>query len=426
MNSSVRTFLEETDTHSVNHEVLAYFLNYQFVPKPLTITGDSINPVCKQFNFNDINNSKDLKNNEDEICTKLYSRLREVIKKQLPNNEKPIGILLSGGFDSAAVLHILRDITDRKIYTLTGAYSKNAQNLVSAKGLAERYKTVHDELIISPDSIKKIDEIYSCNIPQPIGDNGFLATYLMVTQLREKTRHVFSGDGADCLFSGLKMHHLNLVKKLDNTMSSKEGSVYEHYRFGEIFLDRDEADMLFEGKSNNIKLEDPFKQIANKIKTDDPIKRQVFLDLNFLVKNRVDYIIYAAKAAGVDIRLPYLDGQLVRFAVRIPTKYVTAHPEQPKYILKKAFEGKLPQSVLSKKSKGFTPPFKFWYRTNKEFVILKLIRSKRLGLSPDYIKRLIYSYKNNDNYVKGMNIWLMLNLVSWYDARCAAAIGNVP
>lgn len=144
----------------------------------------------------------------------------------------------------------------------------------------------------------------------------------------------------------------------------------------------------------------------------------ICLDLQFLVRNRVDHVVYAAKAAGVQTRLPYLHKQFVHFATGIPSHYLQDHSLPQKDMLRKAFAGKLPQSIVNRKSDGFTPPFKLWYYKNREFVIQKLAAGKKLGISVKYIRYLAQSYRDSHVYEKGMKIWLLINLVSWYD-QCA-------
>ena len=403
-------------------EVVAYFLNYQFVPKPLTITRNSANPVLENFNFDYLVNPGSTDQEKDPTCEEMYSKLKQVTRAQLPKTEEPIGVLLSGGLDSGAILHVLREVTSRKIYTLTGAYFADAPNLAAAELLAKKYDTVHQRLIINPEDFPSIDALYRKGAPQPIGDNGFLPTYLMLNHLREKTRHIFSGDGADCLFCGLRMHYLNYARHNNliqpasaDTRPRSERWDYAHYRFGEVFLNEQELDMAFEGSLNGLQLDEPLAHIADTIKTDDPVKRQIWLDLQFLVGNRVDYVVYAAKAAGVQTHLPYLHKQFVHFATGIPSHYLQDSSLPPKDMLRKAFAGKLPPSIVKRKSEGFTPPFKLWYYKNREFVIRKLAQGKKLGIATNYIKYLAQSYRDSHVYEKGMKIWLLINLVSWYD-----------
>jgi len=388
-------------------EALTYYLNYQFVPKPLTVTSDSSNSVVRQFDFK-IKEAPPIHNvSEPETCERIYNCLKGVIEKQLPEGNVPIGLLLSGGIDSAIILHLLRELTDRTIYTLTGAYRGNAENLHAAQVLADEYNTIHQGFIINPESLSRMDELYNKNIPQPIGDNGFLSTYLMIEQLKHKAKYVFSGDGADCLFSGLRMHYLNSLEK-------NEGA-FAHYRFGEIFLEDKDKELIFENGLKDICLTDPIDWIIKDITTSDPIKRQIILDLRFLVRNRIDYILFAASTNNVDIQLPFLNNDFIELVLSVPEEFLSIQSGLQKRLLRKTFQGKLPQYVIDRQSEGFTPPFKAWYYTNMKWVIQKLIKSKKLGISAKYIKYLIQNFKNCDSYVIGMKIWLILNLVSWYE-----------
>ncbi len=398
---------------ALQQEAVAYFLNYQFVPKPLAIIKHLANPILEKMNFN-VTNPELIDQSKDIICEQIYSQLKQVVRTQLSKTKKPVGVLLSGGLDSAAILHVLREITDRKIYTLTGAYSPDAANLSSAQLLAQKYDTLHDQLIILPEDFLKIDALYRKGISRPIGDNGFLSTYLMLEKLKAKTGHIFSGDGADCLFCGLRMHHLNQV---DRNAARHGRFDYAHYRFGEIFLNEQELDMAFEGRLNGLQLDEPLKEISDMIKTKDPVKKQIWLDLQFLVRNRVDYLVYAAKAAGVNMHLPYLNKEFVDFATRIPSEYLQGVSVRQKDFLRKAFEGKLPQEVLERRSEGFTPPFKSWYYRNRDFVLQKLAKARKLGISSKYILYLAQNYQHSDIYEKGMKIWLLVNLVSWYERQ---------
>ena len=122
----------------------------------------------------------------------------------------------------------------------------------------------------------------------------------MLKSLSSSTNTIYTGDGADCLFHGLRAHHLDL---LDRTYSTKTVQKlllpkanypdYEHYKYDEIFLTKNEA---YQCLGMDIDLTKPLKAVTGTIKAGDPIKRTILLDLNFLVVNRVDYILNAAAA----------------------------------------------------------------------------------------------------------------------------------
>jgi len=128
-------------------------------------------------------------------------------------------------------------------------------------------------------------------------------------------------------------------------------------------------------------------------------------------------LVYAAQGNNLNIMLPFLGKDFVKYSVQIPSKYLIDKKGLQKSILRLAFKDKLPRRILTQKSEGFTPPFKLWYYKNLEYVTKKLIKSKNLGISMDYIKHLIHSYKQANDYALGMKIWLIINLVSWQEAR---------
>ncbi len=406
---------------------LIYYLTYQFVPKHLILTKNSKNPILEDYDFQDMYDYKLSEKTESQISKELYIKLKKAIRKKLPGNNGPIGLLLSGGMDSAAILHILRELTDRKIFTITGAYSKHAPNLKFAEQLASKYNTAHQEIIIDPEDLLKLNVLYSKNTPQPIGDNGFLSTYLMVKKLKGKTKIIFSGDGADCLFAGLKSHYLDYIDnkyfsgiKTDNfsvrefkkiSSIKKRYPNFGHYRYGEIFFEKEEVKRFF---NLDIDLTKPLREITKKIKTRDILKKQILVDLNFLVKNRVEYILESSRINRVHIVLPYLDRDFVKYVLSIPSEYIIKNLNQ-KYILKIIFENKLPKEILKRENKGFTPPFKLWYLKNKDFVIKTLIKSAKLGISKEYITYLVKNLNKSDNYRIGMKIWLILNVVCWFE-----------
>lgn len=388
---------------------LIYYLTYQFVPKPLSLIPTRNNVITEKYDFSYIKNIKLLRGDENTISKQLHAHLMTAIENLLPKDRNPIGILLSGGIDSAAILHLLREATDRKIYSITATFCKTAANIPISSSLSKKYRTIHHTLLIPPHSIKTLEQIYTKNIPQPIGDGGFLPTCLMIKKLKRVVDTIFAGDGADCLFSGLKIHKINSIinaKKYPN-------GAFEHYRFGEIFLDNKELIKFFGEDKHDIDLAAPLKDLSRKINIDDVLKRQTFIDLNFLVKNRMDYLLYSSKIYKAKIALPFLEKNFVDFAIKIPSKYLIKGAIQ-KYILKKAFENKLPREIVYREKEGFRPPFKIWYATNKDFVLGKLIKSVGLGIPKDYIKYLVSIIPKSDDYRIGMKVWIILNLVCWH------------
>ena len=198
-------------TSPINTEALAYYLTYQFVPKPFHLNPKSQPPV-PDFKFPKTHNPRNiLKHNEAWIAKNLDACLTKIIKTSLKQTTHPIGLLLSGGLDSTILLYLLRKNSRRRIYTISGAYASNKSHLQLCAFLAKEYNTIHRELIITPADITQLPNLYSTGLENPIGDNGFLATHLMLKALSSSTNTIYTGDGADCLFHGLRAHYMDFL-----------------------------------------------------------------------------------------------------------------------------------------------------------------------------------------------------------------------
>ena len=97
-------------------------------------------------------------------------------------------------------------------------------------------------------------------------------------------------------------------------------------------------------------------------------------------------------AAGVEVRVPFLDKNLVEFAFNIPNKY-KQNGSQGKWVLKKSLEGHLPQDVIYRAKTGFGAPLRRWMRNDlRELLgdILSFDSLKNRGLfDPTNVLKLI-------------------------------------
>jgi len=367
-----------------------YFLGYQFVPKPFSISPGRLNPDTFQSHcpgpFKKIGL---FQKPEKIIADEFYHELKRSVGALAPKNE-PIGLFLSGGIDSAAVLHLLREVCGSKIHTFTASFRHDSGHIGVCERLAKYYSTVHHNIFLPPTLLLALDSFYEHNIPQPIGDNGLLTNYFLTFKMKEYARSIFTGDGADCLLGGLGPH---------------ENS--------EFFLSVDDLNMYFSHNFPKIDLKLPARQAMSKPKGCDRLKDTIIFDLNFLVRNRIDHILYPAAIWKAKACLPYLDRRVVNFGLKIPSRYLIKGKCR-KSILRSAFERKLPDFVLKMTKRGFSPPFNEWYVRNMHFVSRKFMIAEDMGIPREYLMALIKTIKKSDHYRVGMKTWLILNLASWY------------
>jgi len=145
-------------------------------------------------------------------------------------------------------------------------------------------------------------------------------------------------------------------------------------------------------------------------------RRMMYLEfqqrLPELLLMRVDKI---GMAASIEARVPFLDHRIVEFAFRLPRKIKLGPNYVPKYILKKAAEGILPNEHIYRKKMGFAAPVNEWMKTDlRQFVEDHLFQSPLLKSHTDlgYVRRLFLEHttgaRNN-----GQLLWTLLNLTLW-------------
>lgn len=129
---------------------------------------------------------------------------------------------------------------------------------------------------------------------------------------------------------------------------------------------------------------------------------------------RVDKV---SMATSIEARVPFLDHRMVEYTMTIPRRYKIKNGE-PKYILKKAVEGIIPNNIIYRKKQGFAAPVNEWLR-NEWFGFMKdrLLNSPLLnqyGFKRDFIAAIIERHKQGKRD-DGMQLWTLLNLTLWYD-----------
>jgi asparagine synthase (glutamine-hydrolysing) len=128
---------------------------------------------------------------------------------------------------------------------------------------------------------------------------------------------------------------------------------------------------------------------------------------------RVDKV---SMATSVEARVPFLDHRLVEYSMTIPQEFKIKNGE-PKYILKKAVEGIVPNNIVYRKKQGFAAPVNEWLRNEWSAYAENTIRESMLVkqgiLQYGFIKLMIESHRGR-KIDAGQNIWNLLNLVLWH------------
>jgi len=369
----------------------------------------------------------------------------------------PVGMFLSGGYDSSTVSAILQKNRTEKIKTFTIGFKEDEFNEAPhAKKIAAYLGTDHTEYYCSMDDALKLIPEMPFYFDEPYSDYSSIPTMLVSELARKKVTVALSADGGDELFGGypkylnaLKYHRLR--KFFPNVLASPIREVYDFTssallsktkfikykttsnKLGELIKGQTVIDFarinvqVFEEKSlNNLLLNGNQKQNHlfydhNFFSQFDPLDQLLLLDFKvFLPDDLLVKIDRSTMRVSLEGREPLLDHRLIEYMGKINAQSKLNYKNKTtKYYLKKIAHKYIPEEMLNRPKMGFTPPLATWMKgplteyvmqyMNKDIIESQGLLNYKVV---DRIKRDFYEL----NYVKASKkIWNILMFQMWFD-----------
>jgi len=361
------------------------------------------------------------------------SHLRQAVHRQMVA-DVPVGAFLSGGLDSSAVVAFAREINPDihcfSIEILNGQESGVADDLPYAKKVAKHLGVSLEVVSIDAGRMANDLEQMVVQLDEPLADPAALNVHYISQLARSQGMKVLlSGAGGDDLFTGYRRHRAVNAEKywrwLPRGVRSKlaqftgeldqrrtwcrrlsklfSGAALEgDVRLIEYFRWSRETD-LFKLYTPEMRealgdetAELPMLEFLKKMPDSaTPLERMLALEQRFfLADHNLIYTDKMSMAAGVEVRVPFLDLDLVQFARQIPIGFKQRGSEG-KWILKKAMEPYLPHDVIYRPKSGFGAPLRRWMKNDlRELLgdLLSVDSLKRRGLfEPAAVQHLIAS-----------------------------------
>ena len=366
-----------------------------------------------------------------EALTGTVDCLRRAVQRQLVA-DVPVGAFLSGGLDSSAVVALAREqVPDIRCFTIEsvgGQESGTADDLPYARRVAQHLNLPLD--VVRIDAVRMAGDLERMvvQLDEPLADPAPL-NVLYISQLaREQgVKVLLSGAGGDDLFTGYRRHAAVQYEQiwrwlpagirgaLERTTAGLDQRKAPFRRLAKLFsgagLDGDarlaayfawarEADLLalytpeFRARLGTSMGAEPMLEFLKPLPTSvRPLDKMLVLEQRFFLPDH--NLIYTDKmsmAAGVEVRVPFLDLELVEYAARIPLG-LKQRGRVGKWVLKKAMEPYLPKDVIYRPKSGFGAPLRRWMRNELRPLVGDLLSPdslKRRGLfAPSAVQRLI-------------------------------------
>jgi asparagine synthase (glutamine-hydrolysing) len=392
---------------------------------------------------------------EDALAEELRERLRDSVRAHLVS-DVPVGVLLSGGVDSAALTAMAAEESGYRVSTFSIGFEESSfDELDQARLVAQRYGTDHHELILRPDAVDLLPRLVEA-FDEPFGDSSALPTYLVSQLASDTVKVVLSGEGGDELFGGYYTYvadrlaprvgraapFLRPLVELLPSSSQKVSFDYKakrfirgahlppverHHAWKEIFSPDAQAELLAAPAGS-----DPlaiYRERFAETEGSQELARLQDLDLGiYLVDDLLVKTDRASMAHSLEARVPFLDPVVAELALALATRQ-KVRGFSKKRLLRKAVEPLLPREIIRGRKQGFSIPVAAWLRGDLEpFArdVLSPERIERQGcLRPEAVTRVL------DDHVSGKEdlsrqIWGLLNFTLWYDryAREPAATGS--
>lgn len=368
---------------------------------------------------------------ETSAIAGVRNGLQQAVERQMVA-DVPVGAFLSGGLDSSAIVALAREqhpeIRCFTIEALGGQEEGAADDLPYAQRVARHLGVQLDVVQIDAGQMANDLERMIVQLDEPLADPAPL-NVLYISQLARKhgIKVLLSGAGGDDLFTGYRRHRAvqlqrywewlpegvrrswdrmasgldqrkawarRLAKLLNGAGLDGDQRLVNYFawaREAELFSLYSPELLARLGQEHAAR---PMLDFLQPLPIDtQPLERMLVLEQRFfLADHNLTYTDKMSMAAGVEVRVPFLDQDLVEFAQRIPLS-LKQHGQEGKWVLKKAMEPYLPRDVIYRPKSGFGAPLRRWMRHElREFVgdLLSVDSLKRRGLfDPDAVQRLI-------------------------------------
>ena len=329
-----------------------------------------------------------------EAQEQLACLLGDAVKSELIA-DVPLGAFLSGGIDSASIVHQMCIINASKVNTYSIGFAEKTYNeLYYSNMTAKHLGANHQTQTMKPDVTDLLWHINKV-LDEPFADPSLLPTSLLCAFAKNFVTVSLSGDGGDELFGGyityqadryyqliqyfpipLRKFLIKLSQYLPTSFNKVsldykikhflQGSLCDyntaHLNWREIFNAR-QKQLLF--RSDYFPLLTSDVNQASRLWFNDVadchyLEQSMYVDMKtWLVDDILVKVDRASMAHSLEVRAPFLDHRIVEFAARLPLRYKIRN-KQGKYIIKHFHAKRLPAKILRQPKKGFNSPISYW------------------------------------------------------------------
>lgn len=395
----------------------------------------------------------------EQIVEELDALLTEAVRIRLMS-EVPLGVFLSGGLDSSAIVAYAARAGLRPLKTFTVGFDRPGwDESADAEVVARHYGTEHHVLPLNEqDLVGNLPETVQDlvrHFDEPFGDSSSLPTYFISKLARQHVTVILGGDGGDELFAGYSSYRgirfaesyrqlpgwlgKGLLPSLAQSGSEwlPSGRRYGALRAAKVLRDSSlPFETMYFSKGalcsdellgrllmldlNGGTLGSYPSDILQILQSDLPVlSKASYADLRFrLLNDMLVKVDRMSMAHSLEVRSPLLDHRLVEFAARLPPS-LKLRGWQTKAIFRDTVRPYLPPQTLRKRKQGFSVPLREWLRNGLHEMVSDYLegaggRLPQGMFDAPTVSHLLSQHRKGEADHSSV-IWLLLNYAVWHD-----------
>ncbi|MBC7796942.1 MAG: asparagine synthase (glutamine-hydrolyzing), partial [Pyrinomonadaceae bacterium] len=388
---------------------------------------------------------------DKDLIAEWRELFRESVKLRLMA-DVPLGMFLSGGIDSSAICAEMSQMVDEPIKTFSVAFAeREANELEFARIVADKFKTEHHEITVSPkeffDALPKL----VWHEDEPLGFIACVPLYFVAKLASEKVKVVLTGEGSDEMLGGYGRYRKTILNasigksyesltprfvremvrgnlnnlpasvgnKLSRTFLNLAPELESIYLnnfaiFPETYLDK----LFTSGAKAKIGDAAPFDLANRYLSETDAVSlldKMLYADTKTYLHELLMKQDRMSMAASIESRVPFLDHKLVEFMARLPEK-MKLRGSNTKFILREAMKNVLPDEILNRPKMGFPVPVGRWLRGEFRHIIDEYVLNSRVYerniFAPETLRKIVDEHcanvKNHES-----KLWALINFEVW-------------
>ena len=378
-----------------------------------------------------------LEPNDDKSLEEWVSGIREVIDNSVlahKVSDVEVGSFLSSGVDSSLIAKLS---SVDKTFTV-GYDNKKYSEIDYAKQFSDKINVSNVSKKISKEEYFKEFSNVQYYMDEPLADASAVMLYFLSKTASKHVKVCLSGEGADEIFGGYNIYHepysVSWYNKIPyfirkcigilvypfrnytgfNFLYRRSKKIEDRYIGNAFIFEPNDAKKIVNFNYGNKTYKDFTKPYYDKVSDLDVVTKMQYIDFNFWLI--YDILLKADKmsmANSLEVRVPYLDREVIEYASKLPSKYKIVGNET-KYAFRKVAKEELADKVADKKKLGFPVPIREWLKEDDVYQEVKnIFLESEYFFKPKKIIKLLDDHRagKRDNSRK---IWTIYTFLVWY------------